>query len=139
MSLVCSLYPSQPETAAGWANRKTLPQPPSTWLPTSLHSLPASCSRSMVVGRRSKSGIRCSDRPKRTPNTQHRTPITEHRTPKGALMVQRDDLIRYIDDYLRVREIRDYGPQGLQVEGRSEVRKVVTAVSASLELFRRAA
>jgi dinuclear metal center YbgI/SA1388 family protein len=54
-------------------------------------------------------------------------------------MVQRDDLIRYIDDYLRVRDIRDYGPQGLQVEGRSEVRKVVTAVSASLELFCRAA
>src|SRR4051794_21963507 len=54
-------------------------------------------------------------------------------------MVPRDDLIRYVDDYLRVREIRDYGPQGLQVEGRSAVNRVVTAVSASLELFQRAA
>jgi dinuclear metal center YbgI/SA1388 family protein len=54
-------------------------------------------------------------------------------------MVSRDELIGYLDDYLLVQEFRDYGPQGLQVEGRAEVRKVVTAVSSSLELFRRAA
>lgn len=54
-------------------------------------------------------------------------------------MVARDELISYLDGYLKVREYRDYGPQGLQVEGRPEIRKVVTAVSSSLELFERAA
>jgi dinuclear metal center YbgI/SA1388 family protein len=54
-------------------------------------------------------------------------------------MVARDELIGYLDSYLKVREYRDYGPQGLQVEGRPEIRKVVTAVSSSLELFERAA
>ena len=54
-------------------------------------------------------------------------------------MVLRDELISYLNDYLRVGTIRDYGPQGLQVEGRGEIRKVVTAVSSSLELFERAA
>src|SRR5262245_59951133 len=49
-----------------------------------------------------------------------------------------DALAKYLDEYLRVAEVRDYGPQGLQVEGREEVRKVVTSVSASLELFERA-
>ena len=53
-------------------------------------------------------------------------------------MIARDELIAYLDEYLRVREFRDYGPQGLQVEGKPEVRKVVTAVSSSLELFQRA-
>jgi dinuclear metal center YbgI/SA1388 family protein len=54
-------------------------------------------------------------------------------------MVPRDELIGHLDSYLRAREYRDYGPQGLQVEGRSEIRRVVTAVSSSLELFERAA
>jgi dinuclear metal center YbgI/SA1388 family protein len=54
-------------------------------------------------------------------------------------MVLRDELIDYLADYLKVREYRDYGPQGLQVQGRAEIRKVVTAVSSSLELFERAA
>lgn len=50
-------------------------------------------------------------------------------------MVLRDDLITYLADYLRVGDIHDYGPMGLQVEGRAEVRRIVTGVSASLALF----
>ncbi len=53
-------------------------------------------------------------------------------------MVSRDELIGYLDGYLRVGEFRDYGPQGLQVEGKPEIRKIVTAVSSSLALFERA-
>jgi dinuclear metal center YbgI/SA1388 family protein len=53
--------------------------------------------------------------------------------------MHRDELIRYLDSYLRVGEVKDYGPQGLQVEGREEIRKIVTAVSSSIELFERAA
>jgi dinuclear metal center YbgI/SA1388 family protein len=53
--------------------------------------------------------------------------------------VQRDEILRYLHDYLRVADYRDYGPQGLQVEGRAEVRKVVSGVSGSVALFELAA
>jgi dinuclear metal center YbgI/SA1388 family protein len=48
------------------------------------------------------------------------------------------DLIAYLDQYLDASRGRDYGPNGLQVEGKEEVRKVVTGVSACHELFVRA-
>jgi len=48
------------------------------------------------------------------------------------------DLAAYLDGLLDAKSGRDYGPNGLQVEGRSEVRKVVTGVSACRELFVRA-
>src|SRR5687767_4302754 len=50
--------------------------------------------------------------------------------------MQRDHIIRFLDDLLKVDSIPDYGPQGLQVEGRPEVRRIVVGVSASAELFR---
>ena len=50
-------------------------------------------------------------------------------------MVQRKDLEVYLDEYLQVSTIKDYCPNGLQVEGRSEIKKIATAVSASLETF----
>lgn len=46
--------------------------------------------------------------------------------------MQRDELVRFLDDYLRIAEIKDYGPQGLQIEGRAEIRKIVGAVDAHL-------
>lgn len=49
--------------------------------------------------------------------------------------VSRDTLLAYLSDYLKVTAFRDYGPQGLQVEGKAEVRKVVTGVSGSVALF----
>ncbi|MFN3653000.1 MAG: Nif3-like dinuclear metal center hexameric protein [Armatimonadota bacterium] len=53
--------------------------------------------------------------------------------------MKRDEILGYLHDYLRVGEFRDYGPQGLQVEGRAEVRSVVTGVSGSVALFEKAA
>jgi dinuclear metal center YbgI/SA1388 family protein len=53
--------------------------------------------------------------------------------------VPRDEILRYLEEYLRVGEFRDYGPQGLQVEGKAEVRKVASGVSGSVALFERAA
>lgn len=50
----------------------------------------------------------------------------------------RDEILDYLDEYLLVREIRDFGPQGLQVEGAELVERIVTGVSASAELFERA-
>ncbi len=52
--------------------------------------------------------------------------------------MKRDQLISFLDDYLQSDD-RDYCPNGLQVEGRDEIRRVVTAVSSCLELFERAA
>lgn len=54
-------------------------------------------------------------------------------------MVLRDDILSYLDRYLRVEEFSDYGPQGLQVQGGKRVRKIVTSVSASAQLFSQAA
>jgi dinuclear metal center YbgI/SA1388 family protein len=53
--------------------------------------------------------------------------------------MNRDELVRYLDTYLEADRGADYGPNGLQVEGRVEVHKVVTGVSACAELFARAA
>jgi dinuclear metal center YbgI/SA1388 family protein len=57
--------------------------------------------------------------------------------PSGA--VERDRLVAYLDDLLDAQTGRDYCPNGLQVEGRPAIRKLVTAVSACRELFERAA
>lgn len=54
-------------------------------------------------------------------------------------MAQRDEIAAFLDDYLDVARIRDHGINGLQVEGKEKVEKVAVGVSASLELFRRAA
>jgi len=51
----------------------------------------------------------------------------------------RDELISFLDELLDARSFDDYGPNGLQVVGREEVRRVVTGVSAHRELFHRAA
>ncbi|MBY5920473.1 Nif3-like dinuclear metal center hexameric protein [Ferrimonas balearica] len=42
----------------------------------------------------------------------------------------REELIRYLDDLLKPWLINDYAPNGLQVEGKDTIRKVVTAVTA---------
>lgn len=47
-------------------------------------------------------------------------------------------LVAELDEVLEADEIQDYCPNGLQVEGRGEVRRLVTAVSASRALFLRA-
>jgi dinuclear metal center YbgI/SA1388 family protein len=51
----------------------------------------------------------------------------------------RDQILAYARDYLRVPEFRDYGPQGLQVEGKAQVRKIASGVSGSAALFEQAA
>ncbi|MEM7048053.1 MAG: Nif3-like dinuclear metal center hexameric protein [Acidobacteriota bacterium] len=53
--------------------------------------------------------------------------------------VDRDRLVAELHQYLEADQGRDYGPNGLQVQGAREIRKVVTGVSASRELFERAA
>ncbi len=54
--------------------------------------------------------------------------------------MKRDDLVQYLDEYLRIAEIKDYGPQGLQVEsGNDEILKIALAVDAAPPVIRAAA
>ena len=49
-----------------------------------------------------------------------------------------NEVTTYTDEYLNVVEYTDYCPNGLQVEGQSEIKKIVTGVTASLELIEKA-
>lgn len=50
-------------------------------------------------------------------------------------MMDRDELVAALDALYDVGRFRDYGPNGLQVEGAAEVRRVVTGVTACQELI----
>jgi dinuclear metal center YbgI/SA1388 family protein len=52
--------------------------------------------------------------------------------------MQLTELNQYLTEYLQPERFSDYCPNGLQVEGKPEVRKIVTGVTASLELLQRA-
>lgn len=52
--------------------------------------------------------------------------------------MHRAELETYLNQYLDASRFRDYCPNGLQVEGRAEIRAVVTGVTASLDLLRAA-
>ena len=54
-------------------------------------------------------------------------------------MASRDEILAFADEYLDVAAHPDYGPMGLQVVGAPEVTKIACGVSASRELFERAA
>jgi dinuclear metal center YbgI/SA1388 family protein len=53
-------------------------------------------------------------------------------------VVRLDDVVRFLDTTLEIKQFRDYGVNGLQVEGRPEVARVVTAVTANLALIEQA-
>jgi dinuclear metal center YbgI/SA1388 family protein len=54
-------------------------------------------------------------------------------------VASRDEIVAFLDDHLDAGGYPDALPVGLQVTGAAEVTKVATGVSASLELFERAA
>jgi dinuclear metal center YbgI/SA1388 family protein len=54
-------------------------------------------------------------------------------------MASRDEIIEFCDRLLEITAFEDYGPNGMQVPGSAEVSKVVSGVSASLELLERSA
>ncbi|HZW14486.1 MAG TPA: Nif3-like dinuclear metal center hexameric protein [Noviherbaspirillum sp.] len=53
--------------------------------------------------------------------------------------VNRDSFAKYLAQALDITRFRDYCPNGLQVEGRPEIRTLVTGVTASLALLEAAA
>lgn len=50
-------------------------------------------------------------------------------------MCERIELLRALDDLLQPERFKDYGPNGLQVEGRAKVSKIVSGVTASRALI----
>lgn len=53
-------------------------------------------------------------------------------------MITRQELQSYLAELLAIDSIRDYAPNGLQVQGREQIKTIVTGVSASLALLERA-
>lgn len=53
-------------------------------------------------------------------------------------MVQRDEIIRYLNELLKINEFDDLSLNGLQVAGKEQVARVVLGVSVSERLFRAA-
>lgn len=54
--------------------------------------------------------------------------------------VKRSKLIKYLDDYLRIGEVADYGPQGLQVESdNEEIARIALAVDVAPAVIEAAA
>ena len=49
--------------------------------------------------------------------------------------MKRDELVRYLDELLESQRFRDYCPNGLQVEGARDVRRIVAGVTASQALI----
>lgn len=48
------------------------------------------------------------------------------------------DLVKWCDDYLQANAFKDYCPNGLQIEGKSEVQVLVSSVTASLDAIEQA-
>lgn len=46
-------------------------------------------------------------------------------------MAKLQDIIQWCDQTLKLPEFKDYAPNGLQIEGKTEVRKILAAVTAS--------
>ncbi|MDA8981271.1 Nif3-like dinuclear metal center hexameric protein [Candidatus Thioglobus sp.] len=53
-------------------------------------------------------------------------------------MVNREELKNYCNTYLDIYKFKDYCPNGLQIEGSLNITKIVSGVSANLELIERA-
>ena len=54
--------------------------------------------------------------------------------------MQRNKLITYLDNYLHLADIKDYGPQGLQVETANEtINRIALAVDTAPPVIRAAA
>ena len=49
--------------------------------------------------------------------------------------MERAILENYLAEFLQVNDFRDYCPNGLQVEGRGEINRIVTGVTASAALI----
>lgn len=54
---------------------------------------------------------------------------------KSQKTVDRNEVVKFLADELKIAFIRDYCPNGLQVEGQSRISSIVSGVTASLALI----
>ncbi len=50
-------------------------------------------------------------------------------------MINNKELEKYINNYLNISKFEDYCPNGLQIEGRSDIGKIISGVSANQDLI----
>lgn len=50
-------------------------------------------------------------------------------------MITRAELVNYLDDFLQTQKISDYCPNGLQIEGKTPIKKIITGVTACQQLI----
>ncbi len=55
------------------------------------------------------------------------------------MSAMRDEIVEFLNEHLKIDGFRDYSPNGMQVIGRPEVKRVALGVSANLDCFRLAA
>ena len=54
------------------------------------------------------------------------------------MKVERQKIVKFCEDYLKVKDFEDYCVNGLQVEGKDEISKIITGVSLSQKLIQEA-
>lgn len=54
------------------------------------------------------------------------------------MQVETKKIIKYLEDYLKVKDFEDYCKNGLQVEGAPKINKIITGVSLSQKLIKEA-
>lgn len=52
-----------------------------------------------------------------------------------TMSIKRNDLMQYLTELLEPKKCKDYCPNGLQIEGKSEIKKIVTGVTANQKLI----
>lgn len=52
--------------------------------------------------------------------------------------IQRKDFENYLNDFLNISLFQDYGPNGLQIQGKEEIQKIAFAVSATRDSIEKA-
>lgn len=74
------------------------------------------------------------------PSSSHlQVAASQNRKPVFTPLAQLPDIVSHLTQLLRSADFEDFGPNGLQVPGAENIRRVVTGVSAQKELFVRAA
>jgi len=64
--------------------------------------------------------------------------LSKSRATTSLKTVLRDELSLFLDDHLKVARIKDYCPNGLQVQGKPIIKKLVSGVTASMALIEEA-
>jgi dinuclear metal center YbgI/SA1388 family protein len=75
---------------------------------------------------------------KKIQQTKKTAQIKKTQKAKLSHSVERDELSLFLEDHLQVARIKDYCPNGLQVQGRSTIKTLVSGVTASMALIEEA-